>query len=73
MERTGYNDYYMKNGKVMLFMRERLIDVDGKLAFGTAITDIWDDVLPNDLHNEGGVLRLRKGKSPKNLYVVFWN
>lgn len=66
MERTGYNDYYMKNGKVMLFMRERLIDVDGKLAFGTAITDIWDDVLPNDLHNEGGV-SFKKGKKPEKL------
>lgn len=66
MERPGYNDYYMKNGKAMLFMRERLIDVDGKLAFGTAITDIWDDVLPNDLHNEGGV-SFKKGKKPEKL------
>jgi adenine-specific DNA-methyltransferase len=66
MERTGYNDYYMKNGKAMLFMRDRLIEVDGKLAFGTAVTDIWDDVLPNDLHNEGGV-SFKKGKKPEKL------
>ncbi|MGK4018285.1 site-specific DNA-methyltransferase [Weissella paramesenteroides] len=66
MERTGYNDYYMKNGKTMLFMRERLIEVDGELAFGTAITDIWTDVLPNDLHNEGGV-SFKKGKKPEKL------
>lgn len=30
------------------------------------VTDIWDDVLPNDLHNEGGVT-LRKGKKPERL------
>lgn len=30
------------------------------------ISDIWDDVLPNDLHNEGGV-QLRKGKKPEKL------
>ena len=28
------------------------------------ISDIWDDVLPNDIHNEGGVT-LRKGKKPE--------
>ena len=66
MERPGYNDYYMQNGKAMLFMKERLIEVDGKLSFGTAISDIWDDVLPNDLHNEGGV-SFKKGKKPEKL------
>ncbi|MCT0042173.1 site-specific DNA-methyltransferase [Weissella confusa] len=66
MERPGYNDYYMKNGQAMLFMSERLIEVDGKPAFGTALTDIWDDVLPNDLHNEGGV-SFKKGKKPEKL------
>ena len=30
------------------------------------ISDIWDDVLPNDLHNEGGV-QLKKGKKPEKL------
>jgi adenine-specific DNA-methyltransferase len=30
------------------------------------ISDIWNDVLPNDIHNEGGVT-LRKGKKPEKL------
>ena len=33
---------------------------------GEPVSDIWDDVLPNDLHNEGGVV-LRKGKKPEKL------
>jgi hypothetical protein len=30
------------------------------------MSDIWDDVSPNDLHNEGGV-ELKKGKKPERL------
>ena len=30
------------------------------------MSDIWIDVLPNDLHNEGGV-KLKKGKKPEKL------
>lgn len=30
------------------------------------VSDIWDDVLPNDIHNEGGVV-LKKGKKPEKL------
>src|SRR5699024_9921898 len=66
MPRKGYSDYYMRNGNAMLFMIDRLIKADGQLTFGTAITNIWDDVLPNDLHNEGGV-SFKKGKKPEKL------
>jgi adenine-specific DNA-methyltransferase len=57
---------YIYRGEVILFFRDRLLDVDGKKVFGEPITDIWDDVLPNDLHNEGGV-SFRKGKKPEKL------
>lgn len=66
LERTGFNDYYLVNGKAMLFMKDRLIKVDGELKFGTPLTEIWDDVLPNDLHNEGGV-SFKKGKKTEKL------
>lgn len=66
MEREGKNPYYVKNGKLMLFAKDRLINIGGELSFGQPISDIWDDVLPNDLHNEGGVV-FRKGKKPEKL------
>ena len=64
--REGKNDYYLCGGKLILFYKDRLIEVGGKLIPGEPISDIWDDVLPNDLHNEGGV-SLRKGKKPEKL------
>lgn len=65
-ERGEEKPYYIKNGKLILFAKDRLIDVDGKKTFSQPISDIWDDVLPNDIHNEGGV-EFRKGKKPEKL------
>lgn len=66
LAREDKNDYYVLGGKLMLFYKDRLIDIGGRLVPGEPISDIWDDVLPNDLHNEGGV-SLRKGKKPEKL------
>ncbi|MBO7140486.1 MAG: site-specific DNA-methyltransferase [Prevotella sp.] len=66
MEREGKSTYYVSNGKLMLFVKDRLIEMDGVKSFSEPISDIWDDVLPNDLHNEGGVI-FKKGKKPEKL------
>ena len=66
MEREGKKPYYIHNGKLILFVKDRLSVIDGELSFSEPLTDIWDDVLPNDLHNEGGV-DFRKGKKPEKL------
>ncbi|MBQ9553280.1 MAG: site-specific DNA-methyltransferase [Clostridia bacterium] len=58
--------YYVRNGKLILFASDRLMEIDGKMTFSQPISDIWDDVLPNDIHNEGGV-ELKKGKKPEKL------
>lgn len=66
LEREGNKPYIIYNGKLIIFISDRLLEVDGEITFAQPITDIWDDVLPNDLHNEGGV-ELRKGKKPEKL------
>jgi len=66
MDREGKSSYYVYNGKLILFAKDRMNYIDGKETFSQPATDIWDDVLPNDLHNEGGVA-LRKGKKPEKL------
>jgi len=66
LERTDKEPYHLFKGKLILFMKYRLTEIDGKKTFSEPITDIWDDVLPNDLHNEGGV-HFRKGKKPEKL------
>ncbi len=66
LDRGDKRPYYVYNGKLILFAIDRMIEIDGRKTFAQPITDIWDDVLPNDLHNEGGV-QLRKGKKPEKL------
>ncbi len=67
MEReSNKNPYYIVKGKLILFVSHRLQEMDGRLVFSEPATDIWTDVLPNDLHNEGGV-EFRKGKKPEKL------
>ncbi|MCW8953442.1 MAG: site-specific DNA-methyltransferase [Sulfurimonas sp.] len=64
--RNEFSDYYIYNGQAMLFFKDRLVEIDGELLFAELIHDIWDDVLPNDLHNEGDV-SFKKGKKSEAL------
>ena len=66
LERIGANDYYVINGNTILFYKDRLKWMGDGFVPVEQISDIWDDVLPNDLHNEGGV-QLKKGKKPEKL------
>ncbi len=66
IERDNNRPYYIYNGNIILFVKDRLQEIDGELSFSEPLTDIWEDVLPNDLHNEGGV-DFRKGKKPEKL------
>lgn len=66
LPRTDEPDFYIKAGQRILFYSDRLMEIDGKVVTAEALSDIWDDVLPNDLHNEGGV-SLKKGKKPERL------
>ena len=66
IKREDKNDYYIYNGKAILFLSNKLVEIDGKLVFSEPLSDIWNDVLPNDLHTEGGV-SLKKGKKPEKL------
>ncbi|WP_417591979.1 DNA methyltransferase [Owenweeksia hongkongensis] len=65
-KREKESDIYLKNGQRLLFYSDRLMNIDGELVTGEPLSDYWGDVLPNDLHNEGGV-KLKKGKKPEKL------
>jgi adenine-specific DNA-methyltransferase len=64
--RSGYSDIYMRNGKRWLFYKDKLKLVDGELVAGEPLSNLWDDMLSNNLHNEGGV-DFPKGKKPEAL------
>ena len=64
--RQAYPDVYLLNGKKLIFYADKLREVGGRQVTTERASDIWLDVLPNDLHNEGGV-DLPKGKKPEGL------
>ena len=65
-KRKGVPDMYLIGGQRLLFYKDRLLEMDGEIVTVEPLSDIWDDILPNDLHNEGGV-SLKKGKKPEKL------
>jgi adenine-specific DNA-methyltransferase len=69
-QREKFEDWFVIGGERILFYSDRLVQIGNRLVQGELITDIWDDTLPNDLHNEGGVT-LRKGKKPEKLVGRF--
>lgn len=64
--REEYADIILLNGKRIIFYKDKLKMVDGKYVPGEPLTTLWDDILSNNLHNEGGV-DFPKGKKPEAL------
>jgi adenine-specific DNA-methyltransferase len=66
LNRSGFSDMYFTGGERILFYSEKLKLIDGQYIAGEPLTSIWDDLLSNNLHNEGGV-EFPKGKKPEAL------
>ena len=66
LKREGNPDMFFKAGERWIFYREKLKAVDGVLVAGEPLTTLWDDLLSNNLHNEGGV-EFPKSKKPEGL------
>lgn len=66
LRRNGFSPMYFVRGERILFYADKLKEIDGELVAGEPLTSIWDDLLSNNLHNEGGV-SFPKGKKPENL------
>ena len=64
--REGKSDIYFLNGEQLIFYSSKVKNVDGKWITGVAASTIWDDLLSNNLHNEGQV-RFPNGKKPEGL------
>jgi adenine-specific DNA-methyltransferase len=64
--REDHSDMYFKNGERILFYSDKLKLVEGEYVAGEPLTTLWDDILSNNLHNEGGI-NFPKGKKPEAL------
>lgn len=66
LERVSHSNMYFIYGERILFYSDKLKFIDGKYIAGEPLTSLWDDILSNNLHNEGGV-DFPKGKKPEGL------
>lgn len=66
LERSDKSDMYFVGGERILFYADKLKLIDGEYVAGEPLTNIWDDILSNNLHNEGNV-EFPKGKKPEAL------
>ena len=66
LERENNSDMYFRNGERLLFYKDKLKLIDGRYVAGEPLTTLWDDLLSNNLHNEGG-FAFPKGKKPEHL------
>jgi adenine-specific DNA-methyltransferase len=66
LERQAHSHMYFTNGERILFYSDKLKLIDGEYVAGEPLTSLWDDILSNNLHNEGGV-EFPKGKKPEAL------
>jgi adenine-specific DNA-methyltransferase len=64
--REGKNDYYFLDGEQLVFYSQKTRLINNKRTTVAAATNVWDDILSNNLHNEGGV-SFPNGKKPEFL------
>jgi adenine-specific DNA-methyltransferase len=64
--RSGRDDYYFLAAEQLVFYRTKTKVIDGSVCTSAPLTNLWDDILSNNLHNEGGVA-FPNGKKPEAL------
>lgn len=65
-ERAEREDYYFLNGEQLIFYSAKTRRLDGEWVTALPASTIWDDLLSNNLHAEGGV-SFPNGKKPEAL------
>ena len=64
--RDGKSDYYFLGGEQLIFYSSKVQIIDGQPTTALAASNLWDDLLSNNLHKEGDV-SFKKGKKPEGL------
>jgi adenine-specific DNA-methyltransferase len=65
-KRNGFTDMYFYGGERILFYKDKLRVIDGKLVTAELVTNIWTDMNYQGISKEGGIT-LKKGKKPEAL------
>jgi adenine-specific DNA-methyltransferase len=64
--REEKEDYYFLDGEQLIFYATKAKQIDGKWITALPASNIWDDLLSNNLHKEGGI-DFPNGKKPEAL------
>ncbi|MGL4691655.1 MAG: site-specific DNA-methyltransferase [Stenotrophomonas maltophilia] len=64
--REDKDDYYFLGGEQLVFYKSKTRVIDGVTCTASPLTNLWDDLLSNNLHNEGNV-SFPNGKKPEAL------
>jgi adenine-specific DNA-methyltransferase len=64
--RENLDDFYFINGEQIAFYRNKAREIDGEYVTAERISNLWDDLLSNNLHKEGAVI-FKNGKKPEAL------
>jgi len=65
LQRDGYPDIYLWKGDRILFYKDKMREIDGKLVTSELVTNIWLDMNYQGTAKEGGVV-FPKGKNLKS-------
>jgi len=65
-KRLNKPSQYFMDGEQVAFYSSKSAEIDGVLTTTQPLTNIWDDLLSNNLHKEGDV-QFKKGKKPESL------
>lgn len=65
-KRDGMASQFFWNGEQIAFYSSKVQRINGEYTTAERVSDLWDDLLSNNLHKEGGV-KFPKGKKPEAL------
>jgi adenine-specific DNA-methyltransferase len=65
-DREGKDSYFFLGGEQLVFYESKTRVIDGVRTTAAPLTNLWDDLLSNNLHAEGGV-EFPNGKKPEGL------
>lgn len=63
-QREGYSDIYLYKGNRILFYKDKMKIIDGKVVTAELVTNMWTDMKYQGIAKEGGVV-FKKGKKPE--------
>jgi adenine-specific DNA-methyltransferase len=64
--RIGKSDVFFLNGEQLIFYGSKVREINGEITTAEPLSNLWDDLLSNNVHKEGGV-RFPNGKKPESL------